>query len=229
MRNVRRRRIRKPTCETKKAKGKRQNPEKIRASSRASSHTRYWEDPETKRASYRASSHTRYWEDPDTKRASSWASSHTRYWEDPEKKRESSHARYWEDPETKWASSHTRYWEDPDKGRAVSRVSSCASYWRNPDKKRTAVHTTNLKAARAKLEWYRRYYAKHTKGICASRRNRYALAEPKGSVVEVYVKRIQHQLLANAGAKLELAEALKQNCSKTIAQKHGKNHVCESS
>ena len=44
--------------------------------------------PESKRASFRASSHTRYWEDPESKRTSS----HTRYWEDPEKARASSRA-----------------------------------------------------------------------------------------------------------------------------------------
>ena len=74
------------------------------------------------------------------------------------------------------ASSHTHYWEDPEKGRAASRVSSRASYWRNPGKKRAAVCITNLKAARAKLKWYRQYYAKHGKGICGFRRGRYALA-----------------------------------------------------
>ena len=76
---------------------------------------------------------------------------------------------------------------------------------------------TNLKAARAKLKWYRQYYAKHAKGVCASRRNRYALAEPKGSVIEVHVKRMQHQLMANAGAKLELVEAFKKQ-SKTVSK-----------
>ena len=62
-----------------------------------------------------------------------------------------------------------------------------------------------------------RYYAKHGKGICASKRSRYALAEPKGSVIEVHVKKIQHQLLANAGAKLELVEAFKKQ-SKAAAK-----------
>ena len=76
---------------------------------------------------------------------------------------------------------------------------------------------TNLKVAKPKLKWYRRYYAKHGKGICASKRRRYALAEPKGSVIEVHVKKIQHQLLANAGAKLELVEAFKKH-SKTTAK-----------
>ena len=56
------------------------------------------------------------------------------------------------------------------------------------------------------------------KGICASRRSRYALAEPKGSVIEVHVKKIQHQLLANAGAKLELVEAFKKHTKTTAKQ-----------
>ena len=76
-------------------------------------------------------------------------------------------------------------------------------------KKRAAVCMTNLKAARAKLKWYRRYYAKHGKGIRASRRSRYALAEPKGPVIEVHVKKLQKQLLGIAGAKLELVGAFK--------------------
>ena len=77
---------------------------------------------------------------------------------------------------------------------------------------------TNLKAAKAKLKWYRRYYAKHGKGICASRRSRYALAEPKGTVIQVHVKKIQHHLLSNPGAKLELVEAFKKQ-SKTTAKR----------
>ena len=52
----------------------------------------------------------------------------------------------------------------------------------------------------------------------------YALAEPKGSVIEVHVKKIQHQLLANAGAKLELVEAFKKQ-SKTAAKQFPKSMV----
>ena len=92
---------------------------------------------------------------PESKRASL----HTRYWEDPQTKNAPSHSRYWEDPESKRASSraysHTRYWEDPEKGRAASCASSRTYFWRHADKKRAAVRMTNLKAARAKLKWYR--------------------------------------------------------------------------
>ena len=162
-----------------------------------------------KKENRRAASQTTY--DPGKKRAASRAT----YWRDPDKKRAASRASYWR---TKRASSHTRYWEDPEKGRAASRVSSRTSYWRNPDKRRAAAHMTNLKAAKAKLKWYRRYYAKHGKGICASRRSRYALAEPKGSVIEVHVKKIHHQLLANAGAKLKLVEGFKKHSETTAKQ-----------
>ena len=97
-------------------------------------------------------------------------------------------------------------------------------FWRNPDKKRAAACMSNLKAARAKLKWYRQYYPKHGKGICTSRRSRYALAEPKGSVIEVQEKKIQHQLLANAGAKLELVETFRKQ-SKTAAKQLPKSMV----
>ena len=50
------------------------------------------------------------------------------------------------------------------------------------------------------------------------------MAEPKGSVIEVHVKRIQHQLLGNAGAKLELVEAFKKQ-SKTAAKRLPKSMV----
>ena len=76
---------------------------------------------------------------------------------------------------------------------------------------------TNLKAAKAKLKWYRQYYTKLGKRIFASRRSRYALAQPNGSVKEVHVKKIQHHLLGNNGTKLELVEAFKKQ-SKTAAK-----------
>ena len=53
---------------------------------------------------------------------------------------------------------------------------------------------------------------------------RYALAEPKGSVIEVHVKKIQNQLLANGGAKLELVENFKKQ-SKTVAKQFPKSMV----
>ena len=91
------RRTSRTTCEAKKKK-------------RQASRNNYWKDPEKHRASSRASSHACYWKDPEKKRASS----HACYWKDPETKRASSHACYWKDPETKRASSRARYWKDPE-------------------------------------------------------------------------------------------------------------------
>ena len=94
-----------------------------------------------------------------------------------------------------------------------------------------AARITNLKAAKAKVKWYRRYYAKHGKRICASRRSRYALAEPKGSVIEMHVKKIQHQLLGNNGTKSELVEAFRKQSNTSAKQLHKSmvKTVCDSS
>ena len=116
----------------------------IKGEKRQASRNKYWKDPEKHRASSRASSYACYWKDPETKRASS----HACYWKDPETKRASSHTRYWEDPETKRASSrassHTRYWEDPEKGRAASRISSHTRYWEDPEKGRAASRVSPI-------------------------------------------------------------------------------------
>ena len=51
----------------------------------------------------------------------------------------------------------------------------------------------------------------HGKGICTSRKSRYALAEPKGSVIyiEVHVKKIQHQLFSRTTTITENASTLR--------------------
>ena len=48
---------------------------------------------------------------------------------------------------------------------------------------------SNLKAATAKLKSYRQYYENMERDLCASRRSRYAVAQPKGSVNKVHVKK----------------------------------------
>ena len=57
--------------------------------------------------------------------------------------------------------------------------------------------------------WYKKYYGKHGKEICASRRGRYALAEPKPAAKEFYVKEIQRLLLNDKEARVQLTEAYK--------------------
>ena len=61
-----------------------------------------------------------------------------------------------------------------------------------------------VKIVSAKVKWYRMYYTRHRGGICTSQRNRYALAEPRPIVKELYVKEIQCRLLADNGASFAL-------------------------
>ena len=57
-----------------------------------------------------------------------------------------------------------------------------------------------VKTARAKVKWYKNYYSKYRGRICASRRGRYVLAEPKPAAKEFYVKEIQQLLLTTREA-----------------------------
>ena len=184
------------------------DPGKKRAASRAS----YSADPGKKRAAFRASysadpgkkraaSRDSYSADPDKKRAASRAS----YSADPDKKRAASRASYSADPDKKRAASRASYSADPDKKRAASR----ASYSADPDKKRAAARMYYVKAARAKVKWYKKYYAKCKGRICASRRGRYVLAEPKPAAKEFYVKEIQQLLLKDNEGRIQLMKAYK--------------------
>ena len=174
----------------------------IQESKKADSRTRYRANPDKKRAASRAS----YRADPDKKRAASRAS----YRANPEKKRAPSRSSYRANPEKKRAASRAAsrasYTANPDKKRAASRAAFCASYRAKPDKKRAANRKYYAKTARAKLKFYKKFYAKHREEICTSRRDRYALAEPK---LEFYVKEMQRHLLNDSGARNELMEAFK--------------------
>ena len=53
------------------------------------------------------------------------------------------------------------------------------------------------------------YYASNKKSIRATRRGRYALAEPKPDVRQMYVKKIQRRLLGNSKARVRVTAAFK--------------------
>ena len=116
-------------------------------------------------------------------------------------------------PDKKRAASRARYKAYPDKKRAARR----AKYRLNPEKEKVAARTQYVKTAAAKMKWYRKYRAKHRGRICASRRSRCALAEPRPIVKELYVKEIQCRLVANLGARVALLEACRRECSKPLA------------
>ena len=194
-----------PNVHKKRAQSRRyyiQNQDKKKAASRAS----YSASPEKKRAASRAS----YSASPEKKRAASRAS----YQADPDKRKSASRASYKASPEKKRAASRASYKADPDKRKAASR----AKYNANPVVKKAAARMHFVKTAVAKVKWYRKYYSKHRGRICASRRSRYALAEPRPVVKELYVKEIQCRLVANHGARVALLEACRREYSS--AAKH---------
>ena len=73
--------------------------------------------------------------------------------------------------------------------------------------KKVAARRYYARIATAKLKWYKKYYANHREGICASRRGRYVLAEPKPAAEEFYVKEMQRHLLNDSGARIQLMKA----------------------
>ena len=195
------------------------SPENKRAASRGASRASYNASPENKRAASRRASRASYRANPENKRAASLVASRASYRDDPEKKRAASRvasrASYRDDPEKKRAASRVAsrasYRDDPEKKRAASRVASRASYRADPHKKKAAARMHYVKTASAKIKWYKKYYSKCRGGICASKRARYALAEPRPIVKELYGKEIQCRLLGDDGAKVELLQAFRRH------------------
>ena len=90
-----------------------------------------------------------------------------------------------------------------------------------------------VKTAAAKLKWYKKYCWKHRGRICAYRRGRYALAEPKPVAKEFYVKELQQLLLKDTEARVQLLKGYKQQyksaCSKATASGDDQSCVYNSS
>ncbi len=78
----------------------------------------------------------------------------------------------------------------PDKKKATSRAYSKRSYAKNH---------------RPKSKSFKKYYAKHKESMRANRRARYALAEPKPGVKELYLKAIQAHMLQDSEAKYQMS------------------------
>ena len=137
----------------------------------------------------KAASKALYSIDPSKKKATSKSRSKACYSIDPEKKKAASKARYSINTEKK-ASSKARYSFDAEKKKAFSRANF-------------------IKKRAAKLSASKVYYASNKKSIRATRRGRYALAEPKPDVRQMYVKKIQRRLLGNSKARVRVTAAFK--------------------
>ena len=106
--------------------------------------------------------------------------------------------------------SKQQYSLDPEKKKAASRAYSKQQYNLNPDKKKAeskARHNANRSAKNASS---RAYHSKNKDSICALKRDRYALAEPKPDQVELYMKDIQNKMCSDAKTKRQLIKTFKE-------------------
>ncbi len=97
----------------------------------------------------------------------------------------------------------------PDKKKAASRAYSKRSYSIAPERKKAYSKISYAKNHRAKSKYFKKYYAKHKESMRATRRDRYALAEPKPDVKELYLKAMQAHMLHDSEARSELTNAFK--------------------
>ena len=166
------------------------NPEPKKESARE----KYTINPEPKKESARE----KYTINPEPKKESA----REKYSTNPEPKMEASHEQYSTHSETIKEAAHEQYSKHPEKKRASSRrhystnreekrTYSRKQYRGNPSKKKAAAHA---------------YRALNRYNICAQKRAKYVLAEPKPDVKHMYVKEIQSQLLADAEARSQISD-----------------------
>ncbi len=105
------------------------------------------------------------------------------------------------------------YVDNPDRKKATSRAYSKRSYSIAPDRKKATSHAYSkisyAKNHRAKSKSFKKYYAKHKESMRANRRARYALAERKPDVEELYLKAMVAHMLHDFEARSELTKAFK--------------------
>ena len=149
-----------------------------------------------------------YCADPDKKRGAV----KRLYCADPDKKRGAVKRLYYADPDKKRGAVKRLYYADPNKKRgAVKRL-----YNTDTDKKKNAVrklyyaknnmkcHIYYLQNHKARLEYFRKYRCFYRKAIRHLRRARYNLAKPKPVMTEMYLRKIQANLLSDSVAKSQL-------------------------
>ena len=156
----------------------------------------YYADPDKKRGAVKRL----YDADPDKKRGAV----KRLYDADPDKKRGEVKRLYYADPDKKRGAVKRLYYADPDKKKNAVR----GLYYANPDKKKMKYHIYFTKNHKARLEYFRKYHCCYRKELCQLRKARYNLAEPKPVRTEMYLRKIQANLLCDSEAKSQLRNVL---------------------
>ena len=162
--------------------------------------------------------------------------------EDRAKKRSTKNRNYYERHKTRiLLRRKQRYQENAEVVKTVSRAASKVNYARNPQPKKDAARAVYVRnpqpkkkdAARAaskvnyarnpkiKIGHSRAHYVKNKQSICAKRRDKYSLCEPKLPKIEMYLQEIQANLLENSKARLALIKALKKQHETQAEQARG--------
>ena len=149
----------------------------------------YKSNPEPKRRT----TSKRYWINPEPKRITA----RNRYSINPEPKRRIARKRYRINPEPKRITARKRYSINPEPKRRIARK----RYRINPEAKRITARKQYNKNSGRKKAAARVRRARNRDSICAQKRAKYALGEPKIDVKDMYVKDILSHLLADAEAR----------------------------
>ena len=126
------------------------------------------------------------------------------------------------------AYSKANYDLDPEKKKAASRTYSKASYSSEPGKKKAASRAYSK--ARYSIEPQKKnsstraYYSSKKESLCAFRRDKYALSEPKSVAKDAYIKDLKNSLLSNPEVKSKLIESFKKQL--TVVKKVTGKAVC---
>ena len=95
------------------------------------------------------------------------------------------------------------YKRNPQAKKHPACVVSKVKYARTPDPKKDAAHVASklkyVKNSKVKIRHSKKYYAKNKQSICAKRRDKYSLCEPKLVKIEMYLQEIE----ANLSKELE--------------------------
>ena len=210
------------------------NSEGIKAAARSWSKVKYSQNPVTKKASSkhyydlrpqkrRAVFKNLYDADPDKKRCAAKRLYDTNpdkkrcavkrsYYANPDKKRGAVKKAYYADPEKKRDAVKRSYYADPNKKRGAVKM----AYYANPEKKKSAIRKSYFANSGRMKKRYSVYYVQNRMGrllyfknyYSGVRKNlrqaRYNLDPPKPVVAEIYLRKIQSNILSDSDAKSKL-------------------------
>ena len=130
-------------------------------------------------------------------------SAREKYRTNPEPKKESAREKYSTNPEPKMEASHEQYSTHSE----MIKEAAHEQYSKHPEKKRASSRRHYSTHREKKRTYSRKQYRDNRDNICAQRRAKYVLAEPKPDVKHMYVKEIQSQLLADAEARSQISDS----------------------